>query len=146
MFECQNCQTQTKLGQPVNYVVTEQRPQEYQKLVRRNNEGYRYREPQYETISGWEIVRQIKVCPPCYQSMTGLQPRMIEEKRPVEPVRKPRPRQQFHQIKVDKSDPNWRRKQELDEIRRRESKSPDPRGKVERKKPVIEFISRPPKS
>jgi hypothetical protein len=142
MFVCQNCNTHTKHRQPVNYVVTEKRPQQYRKIVRRFQDSYRYQEPQYELVDGWEIVKQVRVCPPCYSSLTGLQPVMVEEVQKVEPVRKPRPRQQFHQIKVDKSDPNWRRKQELDEIRRRESKSPDPRGKVEKKKPVVEFVSR----
>lgn len=143
MFTCQVCGTTTKPRQPINVVITDKRPQTYKRFFWQDDNDRR--PPRWEMVEGWEIVKERHVCPTCYKDLTGLAPKMVEE-RTVVLIEKPkqRPRDQFHKIKIDKTDPNWKKKQELSEIRRRESKSIDPRPPIERKKPVVEFVQRVP--
>lgn len=93
-FRCENssCDIVTPIGQPSNYVVTEKREKIYdvrKKQKDRNFGGQMTKKekkknrtnpqgPVYDTRDGWEIVKQIKVCPDCYSSMTGLKPKMVQ--------------------------------------------------------------------
>ncbi len=139
MFTCQNCRGTTKHGQPINEVVTEKRPRTYIKYVREGER--RWRE---EQVEGWEIGKVIKACPACYKQLTGLEPKKVQEL--VQPKKKKvEHKKVFNRIEfVDKSDPMWKRKKELAEIKRRESRSPDPRPPTEKRKPVVEFVHRVP--
>ena len=140
MFTCQNCRTSTKLGQPINEVVTEKRPRTYTKYIREGER--RWRE---EQVEGWEIGKVVRVCPPCYTTLTGLEPRRVAEIAKPKRAKPDRPKKVFNRIEfVDKSDPMWKRKKELAEIKRRESRSPDPRPPTEKRKPVVEFVNRVP--
>ena len=107
----------------------------------------------WKTTVGTEIERQIKACPECFQTLTGEAPKIAETKLLPVPEKKkteswkPRPRRDFNNPKkIDKTNPNWKYKKELDEIRKREASSPDPRGNVERKKPIVETVSRAPRA
>ncbi len=147
MFQCDNCKKSTDPRQPINYVVTEKRPQTYQNFVKRRNSE----NGDWVTSQGFETVRQIKACPPCFGTLTGLEPKIAEVRvaPPVEKKERPqfKPRRDFNKPKkpVDKTNPNWKYKQELDEIKRREAKSPDPRGDVQRRQPVVEVLNKFPK-
>ncbi len=142
MFTCDNCNTIPIAGQPVNMVVTEKKSVQYNNFVRSkgSNKGY------WKTSDGFEIAKEIKACPSCFSTLTGKTPKIAQPKPQPAPLKteklfKPR-RTSFKAKKpVDKTDPNWKYKQELDEIRRREAKSSDPRGQVERKKPIVETIN-----
>ena len=74
MYKCQadKCKKNggtpvTPLKQPLNKIIVEKRPQTYQRVIKRG------RQREYiEEIKGWEIVKELKVCAPCYERMTGL--------------------------------------------------------------------------
>ncbi len=151
MFRCGNCKTSTHPRQPVNYVVLEKREKVYENpVVRGPDRGG------WNITQGHEIVKQIQACPTCFGTLTGLQPKLVEiraapvvEKPKTERERfKPRQRRDFNKPRnpVDKTNPNWRYKNELDEIKRREGKSPDPRGDVQRRKPVVETVTKFPRN
>lgn len=146
MFQCGNCGKSTEARQPINYVTTDRRPQTYENFVKRRNSE----QGDWVASKGSEIVKEIKACPPCFASLTGLEPKIAEVRAVAPPPEKKerpqfKPRRDFNNPKkpvVDKTNPNWKYKQELDEIKRREAKSPDPRGDVQRKAPVVEVLNR----
>ena len=76
MFKCQNTKCK-KIGgtpittpkQPANRIITEKRPKTYTRTIRKGKQrGF------VEEIEGWEIVKEIIVCPVCYEKITGLKP------------------------------------------------------------------------
>lgn len=146
MFKCGNCNTSTQPRQPVNYVILEKREKVYENTIFRGS----YR-GELNVSQGNEIVKQIEACPGCFGKLTGLAPKMVEVR--VAPLReenkverpKFKPRHDFNKPRrpIDKTNPNWKYKQELDEIKKREAQSPDPRGDIQRKKPVVEVVNRP---
>lgn len=151
MFKCGNCKNDTLPGQPVNYVITVKREKVYENpVVKGPDRGG------WNITQGHEIVKQIKACPTCFGTLTGLAPKIADPKpqqvKQVEPRPQFKPRnnqrRDFNRPRkpVDKTNPNWKYKQELDEVRKREAKSPDPRGEVGRKKPIVETVTRPPRS
>ena len=79
MFRCQNesCSQMVVARQPVNRIVTESRKRTYEKKIRRGrNKG------NVETVHGWEVVKEINVCPQCYALLTGKAPRVVEVIKP----------------------------------------------------------------
>ena len=82
MFRCQNehCGALVPPRQPVNRIVTERRQQTYQKPIRKRKRGKIIR---WDDVEGWEIVKEIQVCPKCFRKLTGREPRMVcEQKKP----------------------------------------------------------------
>lgn len=74
MYECQadKCKKNggtpiTPSKQPLNKIVIDKRPKTYQRIIRKGR-GREYT----EEIKGWEIVKELSVCAPCYERMTGL--------------------------------------------------------------------------
>lgn len=63
MFKCQDCGAQMPAGQPENRIVVESRPCTYPPVTK--NKSRRFFRPE-----GWEIVREDKVCPDCYERIT----------------------------------------------------------------------------
>ena len=74
MFRCQNksCGKQVPPRQPMNRIVTERRDTTYQKKIIK-----RRKIVDIVDIHGWEIVREICVCPQCFIDLTGKQPKLI---------------------------------------------------------------------
>ena len=138
MFNCQNCGECTKTKQPVNKIIVSKRLRKYEKEIKRGPER-----GTIEIIEGWEIVKELSACPKCYQELTGLKPRLVEAvQRPVPLPEEPkREKRNLNKIRVDKNDPQWRKKVELEEVRRRESRSDDPR-RIEKKQPIVEIVNR----
>ncbi len=142
-FRCGNCKKNTEPRQPVNTVVLVKRPQQYNNYIRGNTPDKGY----WKNTVGEEIVREIRACPPCYGKLTGLEPKVALA--PIQPDKvenTERPKREFNRPRrrapVDKTNPNWKYKQELDEIKRRESHSKDPRGEVQKRTPVVEKVQR----
>lgn len=121
MFQCENdtCRKMTEPGQPVNRVVTERRDKTYQRKLRRGRD-----KGKVIFVQGWEIVKEIEVCPPCFASMTGLQPKTILPK--VEPQTERQKRRRFND---DRPFRKTKRK---------------PAENTNRKKPIVEFIKKVP--
>jgi len=73
MFVCENerCGKQVEPRQPVNYIISERRKKTYDKPVKKGN-----RIIGVDLVEGWEIVKQLKVCPRCFKILTGKQPKM----------------------------------------------------------------------
>jgi len=71
MFKCENtgCKVIVKPRQPENRIVVEIRETSY--LVPRT------KKKKEQTTYGWEIVKEIKVCPDCYREITGEEPRLV---------------------------------------------------------------------
>lgn len=78
MFKCQNefCGKQVPPRQPVNRIVTERRNVTYEKEVVTRQRGRR-KQVDIEDIPGWEIVKEISVCPQCFTKLTGKQPKLV---------------------------------------------------------------------
>ena len=68
MFKCQQCGKSTKSNQPENKVIMETRDKNYENTVRKS----RYNKQKFS--NGWEIVKEIRVCPKCYKQITGQEP------------------------------------------------------------------------
>ena len=85
MFVCENdrCCRQVETRQPINYIISERRQKTYEVPVKRGRKVIGS-----EIIEGWEIVTELKVCPKCYQVLTGKTPKMqmkpkLQPKQPV---------------------------------------------------------------
>jgi len=78
-FKCQKCNVQQPSGQPMNKVVTESRPKKYTYQY-----GTEYKEAT-ETSEGWEIKKEMAVCPTCYKEMTGEEAQKVQVEVPVKP-------------------------------------------------------------
>lgn len=79
MFKCGKCGDQVEARQPQNHIVTQKRHRNYENFIKRNYE----RKVIYS--QGWEIVKELAVCPPCYTKHTGMAALVKEP----EPERKP---------------------------------------------------------
>lgn len=82
MFKCQNefCGKQVEPRQPVNRIVTERRNITYEKQIVSRG---RRKQADIIDIPGWEIVKEICVCPQCFTKLTGKQPKLvIQQQRP----------------------------------------------------------------
>jgi len=71
MFFCENCGKQVERNQPINKVVTKRRKVSYQNIRRRK----RKIEEDIKETYGWEIAKEIDVCPVCYIAITGKRPK-----------------------------------------------------------------------
>ena len=71
MFRCENklCGKLTEAGQPTNRVTVETRQRTYENVIKKG----RNKERVLET-AGFEIVKEISVCPDCFTQMTGDKP------------------------------------------------------------------------
>ena len=77
MFNCQMCNASTLAHQPVNRLITETRRKTYEYISRKRD----------RQSQGFEIIKELMVCPECYTANTGSKPKMINEvflnKKPV---------------------------------------------------------------
>lgn len=91
MFRCENthCHKITATRQPKNRIVLERRKRTYDKPVKKHKRG---KIVGYEKVIGWEIVKEISVCPDCYRKMTGQIPKeVIPQAKPT-----PKPERDSH--------------------------------------------------
>lgn len=123
MFRCENseCRILVKKRQPENKVVTERRNKSYEVRVRRG----RYK-GEVNTVHGWEIAREIRVCPDCFVKMTGLQPKVVQHVVPVKTERQKR--------RNFKDERPYRKPRN-----KKNNEAPKPRNK-----PVVEFVKKVP--
>lgn len=135
MFKCTNCGDQVAVNQPMNKVIVERRSRNYENLPKppkykdKNRQGPReqgrnrsYRQnPTY--TSGWEIVKEIGVCPKCFLSFTGKQPKIKE---PTPPKR---------------ANPRFIDEESTRKYGGNRNKPYEPRQQKERKVPVVEVVN-----
>lgn len=76
MYRCQYCGKISKPGEKCYTVVAQKRPKtyyvKYTKIIikRRPGKGKRKKKITVEkTTKGWEIAKEIKVCPDCYNKL-----------------------------------------------------------------------------
>ena len=68
MFKCEKCGLQVQKKQPINWVTVKTREKTYQNLnTRSKREEIRY-------TKGFETEKEVKVCPSCYEKITGKVP------------------------------------------------------------------------
>ncbi len=115
MFTCENCNTTVRTRQPENKVVTEKRIKQYQKKSKTDRHDV-------DLIYGWEIVKEIRACPSCFEQLTGMEPRLIVEQSPPTTQRQRRRKKSFQ-------DEHPHKKRHVNH---------------QRKKPVVEKVKRPP--
>jgi hypothetical protein len=96
MFKCQNCGVNTQPNQPVNKVIINKRDKEYLNII----ENKLRRQTREINSDGWEIAKEIKVCPKCFTELTGREARIavVKEVEIVKEV-KPRDDRKFEQKK-----------------------------------------------
>lgn len=126
MFKCENksCNTQVPARQPVNRIITETREKTYENFVYKRGKKSQH----VRLDKGYEIVKQIEVCPECYINMTGLKPKLNLQP-PQAPVRsKPK----FNTNKRDKK--TWRNPNQDNKAKPRES--------ITKKVPIVQVINR----
>jgi len=72
MFKCENdqCKEITKPRQPINRIIVENRIKHYINKVKKG------RKTKIIESSGKEIIKEIAVCPKCYRTITGKEPRL----------------------------------------------------------------------
>lgn len=83
MFKCDLCKNTTNNGQPINRFISQRRERSYEFPGRKAHHNPR-------VSHGWEIVKEQKLCPDCFSSVSGEEP-IIVEKRKVKPTFKNRP-------------------------------------------------------
>lgn len=95
MFRCErkNCRKSVEPRQPQHTIVTETREKTYERKIYKNKRLIRT-----EEVIGSEIVKEIKVCPECYQKLTGEEPRKVQQttnlrqmREELQEQRKPKP-------------------------------------------------------
>ena len=76
MYKCQQIDCKKFDGTPntlpnqsLNKIITKKRPKVYERIIKRG----RQREF-IDKVQGWEIVKEISVCPICFERLTGLRP------------------------------------------------------------------------
>lgn len=132
MFQCQSCRKTTEAGQPVNRVIITKREKNYVNQRKRpevdaeNPPRWNNHYPEAIESSGWEIAQELTVCPECYGSMTGLQPKLITEERKARPLAKPKP---FNEK------PHYKKPYNKNQQDNKNNNQPP------RKKPVVEVVS-----
>lgn len=132
MFRCENrgCNKLTQPRQPVNMVVLETRPQVYENKIRRGKH-----KGKMKRTSGTEIVKEIKVCPKCYEAMTGNQ---AQKARPVSKPTIVDSRPRF-------KDRPPRNKKWQNPRRKKKGVQAKSTKQTEKKKPIVEVIKAPVK-
>lgn len=136
MFRCENehCNIVVPPRQPVNKIVTERRERTYEKKIIRGKDKGKVKE-----VYGWEIVKEIDVCPKCYRVLTGKTPKVVQEVKKPEFENKPKHKPRFDKNKKKpwKNPTNKKNQQQKDSPKRNTEK------KViqQRKKPVVEVIN-----
>lgn len=75
MFRCENkkCNKVCEPRQPQHTVVVQTRDKQYQRKIYKHGKVVHV-----EDTYGTEIVKELKVCPECYQQMTGEEPMRIQ--------------------------------------------------------------------
>jgi hypothetical protein len=84
MFFCENCENLVPVNQPENHIVTKKREKVYDTVVK-----YGPNRGTSQQVTGWEIVKEIKVCPSCFTKMTGQEALLAIEKPEVKKVIEP---------------------------------------------------------
>ena len=104
---------------PEHRVVIKTRPKQYEVRIKRGpNRG------SYETVQGWEIVKEIRVSPDAYRELTGKEPRK----------RNPTPPRPVETFALNKPVEPWRN-------RKKKNNSSNQRNR----KPVVQVLKRPKK-
>ena len=125
MFRCENkgCKEVTLARQPENKVVIETRRKEYENTIKRGkNKG------SIKHSSGEEIVKEIRVCPPCYRLLTGEEPRIY---RPI--VKRVSVKNKY---KTNRAQKKWESPKARKSTHKGQKKK-----KVDKKVPVIEVVN-----
>jgi hypothetical protein len=108
MFRCESekCRQLVLPGQPENHIVTERRETVYETKIlkkisakgqdgqggRKTRRKRKYKDTgKIKVTKGWEIAKEIRVCPECYQHLTGQTPKIMEQES-KKPEFKKRPR------------------------------------------------------
>lgn len=117
MFRCEreSCRKSVEPRQPQHTVVLETREQTYERKIFKGKKLIRV-----EEVLGSEIVKEIKVCPECYQEVTGEEPRRVQATANL--------RQMRETIKERGKPKPWRNRK--------------PKRKHEGKKPVVQRVNR----
>jgi hypothetical protein len=129
MFRCENagCEKNVSRRQPVNKVVTERREKQYEHKPKSGpNKG------KIELRDGWEIAKEISVCPECFVSLTGKEPL-----RYVEPVTT---QAQSVQTSETRKKRPW-----VNPAQRKSKNKRKPSKEGEKRKPIVEVINRMPR-
>lgn len=136
MFRCENehCNITVPPRQPVNRIVIERRERTYEKTIMRGKDKGKVKE-----INGWEIVKEINVCPKCYRILTGKAPKVVQE------IKKPefenKPRRKFDK-KFDKKKKPWQNQNnKKKQTQNTEKHTPKKEDTLKRKKPIVEVIN-----
>ena len=84
MFRCEreSCGKSVEPRQPQHTIVVESRDKTYERKIYKRKKLIRV-----EEILGSEIVKEIKVCPECYQEITGEEPRKVQETTNIKQLR-----------------------------------------------------------
>lgn len=131
MFRCQNehCNIVVPPRQPINKIVTERRERTYEKTIKKGKD-----KGKIKIINGWEIVKEINVCPKCYRILTGKTPKIVEAIK-TKPVFDNKPRRKFDKTKKKSWKNPHQKKQNTDNRNNKQEDTP------KRKKPVVEVIN-----
>lgn len=133
MYRCQykGCKEIVPAGRSQLRVITETRPKEYENVVKKSKKGRKKGTTLY--TSGFEIAKEVPVCPACYTLITGDQPAQYIPKATINESDKPR--KSF----------NNRPKRKWVNPNQRKKKGPGPRKAQKedkpRKAPVVEVIN-----
>lgn len=117
MFRCEreSCRKSVEPRQPQHTVVTDSREQTYERKIYKNKRLVRT-----EEVIGSEIVKEIKVCPSCYEEMTGEEPRRVQQTTNL--------RQMREELREQRKPKPWKNRK--------------PRHKRDGKKPVVQHVNR----
>lgn len=132
MFKCENssCKLKNNLvppRQPINTIVVEKRPHIYENKIRRGKH-----KGKMKRTEGWEIAKEIQVCPECYEKLTGEAG--IKARPDPKPPKISSSRPRFKDRPPKKKWQNPRKKKGM----KAKNSTPPP----EKKKPVVEVINR----
>lgn len=122
MYRCQNtsCNRIVPLRTPANFVTTETRRKVYENPVYKNGKPTK----KTQLTEGFEIVKEITVCPKCYSNLTGKQPQQTRpEPKTAAPKRqtgfkdtRPQRKKAWKNPKSNKTESNTRKKPVIEVI------------------------------
>jgi len=124
MFKCENkyCQKQVQPGQPENRIITERRDKTYRNTYKKG------RDERVKMTEGSEIVKEARVCPLCYQKLTGQQPNLLV----------PKPSRSVVPLNKDRRGGRPLRKQKWTNPRRKHIRNDT---SIPAKKPIVEIVN-----
>lgn len=82
MFRCGGCGNNTIAREKMNRIVVERRKKTYHvvKAIKSKKRRGRFKKIKKEmTVEGWEIVRELQLCPECYHAYQRRANRMLNK-------------------------------------------------------------------